>query len=104
MVDLSQDQDQLAGAAAQPGPTLGNDAREGNSAGSGAEAKSEPKPEDGQPHSQSNGKKRSGRPARGRQEVLQDASAVDGAVGGHQSAKKIQRHSKSGVEVEMEEI
>ena len=104
MVDLSQDQDQLSGEAAKPGAIFGNDSREGKSAGPDAEANLDPKPEEAQPHSQSTGKKRSGRPARGRQEALQDACAADMEAGGHQPAKKIQRHSKSGVEVEVEEI
>lgn len=107
MVDLSQDQGQSAGpssAAAEPDPTLGNDSKESSSIGPGADAKPKPKPEEAQAHKQSTGKKRSGRPARGRQEALQDASAVGNAAGCQQSTKKIQRHSKSGVEVEMEEI
>ena len=105
MVDLSQDQDQSAGpstAAAKPFPTLGNDSRGVDSAGHGTEAKLKPRLEE--EHGQSTGKKKSARPARGRQEVLQDAGAVDVAVGGQQLSRKVQRHSKSGVEVEMEEI
>lgn len=81
---------------------MGNVSRESNSAG----AEVEPKPQPGEPqqHGQSTGKKRSGRLTKGRQEALQDASAGDTAAGGEQSTKRIQRHSKSGVEVEMEEI
>ena len=107
VVDLSQDQDQLAGPsspAAKPDPTFGNDSNKSNSIGPGAEAKQKFKPEEAQAHKQSIDMQRSGRLARGRQEALQDASAVDSAAGGQQSTNKIHRHSKSGVEVEMEEI
>lgn len=105
IVDLSQDQDQSAGpsnAAAETGPTLGHASRESNSIG--AEAELTLKPGDPQQHSQSTGKKRSSRLLKGRQEVLQDAAVGDTAAGDLQSTKRIQRHSQSGVEVEMEEI
>lgn len=103
MVDLSQDQDQSAGAsnaAAEPCPPLGNGSRQSDSVGHGAEAKLKSALEEAQPHGRLTGNKRSGR----LQEASQDAGAVDNVVGGQKLTRKIQQHSKSGVEVEMEEI
>ena len=107
MVDLSQDQDESAGpldTAAEHGPTLGKDSREEDSGGpaTDSEAKSQLKPADAEQHSQSTGKKRSVRPPRNRKEALQDAVGAADPNCDQQRTKK--QHSKSGVEVEMEEI
>ena len=103
MIDLSQDQDHSTGppsSAAEHGLISGKQPTASNSTGD----KPTFKPGEGtaEQHCQSISMTVNGRPRRGRQEALQDTSAADPEA--QLSTKKIQRHSKSGVEVEMEEI
>lgn len=106
MIDLSQDQDHSAGPSSPAAEgSLTSDQKPSQGDIPGAVPAFKPGEAGAEQQKQSTGKKRSGRPPRGRQEALQDKSAAGNADSeAQQSTKKIQRHSKSGVEVEMEEI
>ena len=107
VVDLSQEQHHAAGpsgTAALHNSAPGAAARDAASHSPDADAKSETK--DVEPHVKPSSKKRSARAPRGRQKESQGVAASENAEagGGLQVGSTFQRRSKSGVEVEMEEI
>ena len=105
VVDLSQEQDPSAGpsetaALHDPAPRANTRATDNHRSNSDVEygiAEAEV-------HTKPSVKKTSGRTPRGRQKVTQGVAASEEAGGSKQAGNTIQRRSKSGVEVEVEEI